>query len=205
MNKPVLMERMKFDLRLYVLVLGIDPLRIYLSKEGLARLSTKLYDEVNDDNVDDMMMHLTNYAVNKLSSKFEPNCEANFDSIGHKRSLRFTLRYFKRHLGIDPERVMEQIKDIVVKTLIAAQPHVSEAFKSCQLEDFENSMCFEILGFDIMFDEKGCTPVLLEVNHSPSFSTDSPLDEKVKGEIIRDTIRLLGLTKKRKQLYRKNL
>jgi len=42
------MERMKFDLRLYVLVLGIDPMRIFLSREGLARLSTKLYEEVDD-------------------------------------------------------------------------------------------------------------------------------------------------------------
>ena len=66
-------------------------------------------------------------------------------------------------------------------------------------------MCFEILGFDIMFDEKKCTPMLLEVNHSPSFSTDSPIDEKVKGDIIRDTVRMLGLTKKRKQMYRKNI
>lgn len=68
-------------------------------------------------------------------------------------------------------------------------------------------MCFEILGFDIMFsgEKKQIEPKLLEVNHSPSFTTDSPIDEKVKGEIIRDTLRMLGLTRKRKQMYRKNL
>lgn len=81
------MEKMKFDLRLYVLVLGVDPLRIYLSKEGLARLSTKIYEEVNDNNFEDMQMHLTNYAINKHSSKFQPNRVAILDSVGHKRSL----------------------------------------------------------------------------------------------------------------------
>ena len=65
------MEKMKFDLRLYVLVLGIDPLRIYLSREGLARLSTKQYEEVDDTNMEDMVMHLTNYAINKHSHKFQ--------------------------------------------------------------------------------------------------------------------------------------
>ena len=48
------MDKLKFDLRLYVLILGINPLRIYLSKEGLARLSTKQYDQVNDINLNDM-------------------------------------------------------------------------------------------------------------------------------------------------------
>lgn len=197
------MEKMKFDLRLYVLVLGTDPLRIFLSKEGLARLSTKNYEEVNDENFDDMLMHLTNYSINKHSAKFQPNRAAILDSNGHKRSLKFALKYIEKCAGMDSAKVMEQIKDIIVKTLISGQPQLSYTFKSCQLDDYENSMCFQVLGFDIMMDDK-CKPYLLEVNHSPSFSTDSPLDEKVKGDLIRDAIRLLGLTKKRKQTYLKN-
>lgn len=69
-EKPFLMEKMKFDLRLYVLVSGINPLRIFLSKEGLARLATKNYEHIADENLEDMTMHLTNYAINKNSCKF---------------------------------------------------------------------------------------------------------------------------------------
>lgn len=98
-DKPFLMEKMKFDLRLYVLVLGVNPLRVYLSKEGLARLSTKMYDEVNEENLDDMMMHLTNYSINKHSSKFVPNRAAIVDSVGHKRSLKYTLKFLKKSEG----------------------------------------------------------------------------------------------------------
>jgi tubulin polyglutamylase TTLL6/13 len=59
-------------------------------------------------------------------------------------------------------------------------------------------VCFEVLGFDIMFDHK-LTPWLIEVNHSPSFGTDTPLDKKVKHELMVDTFRLLNLSVKRKR------
>ena len=62
-------------------------------------------------------------------------------------------------------------------------------------------MAFEILGFDIMLDEH-CKPYLLEINHAPSFATDSPLDEKIKGQVIYDTVNLLGLSQKRKRNYK---
>ena len=42
-------------------------------------------------------------------------------------------------------------------------------------------------------------PWILEVNHSPSFKTDTPLDFKIKKNLIIDTIKLLNLTYAKKQ------
>lgn len=53
-------------------------------------------------------------------------------------------------------------------------------------------MCFELMGFDILLDEK-FKPFVLEVNHAPSFNTDTELDLKVKTEVIRSTLDILSL------------
>ena len=43
LSKPHLLEGFKYDLRLYVAVLGLDPIRIYLHDEGLVRICTHKY------------------------------------------------------------------------------------------------------------------------------------------------------------------
>jgi len=63
-------------------------------------------------------------------------------------------------------------------------------------------MCFELLGFDIFLDSD-LKPWIIEVNHSPSFSTDSPLDFRIKKNLISDTIKLLNLSWQKKQVYKK--
>jgi tubulin polyglutamylase TTLL6/13 len=59
-------------------------------------------------------------------------------------------------------------------------------------------MCFEILGFDVILDYK-LKPYVLEVNSLASFGTDSPLDKKVKLDLMKDTFTMLNLSVKRKK------
>ena len=65
LHRPLLIEGLKFDLRIYVLLAGCDPLRIYLYEEGLTRLATVPYLPPKRENLDNLCMHLTNYAINK--------------------------------------------------------------------------------------------------------------------------------------------
>ena len=90
---PLLIDGLKFDLRIYVVVAGCDPLRIYIHEEGLARFATELYQNPVNENMQNRFMHLTNYAVNKLSEKFVQN-DGNSEENCHKRSLSSVLKVF---------------------------------------------------------------------------------------------------------------
>lgn len=57
---------------------------------------------------------------------------------------------------------------------------------------FRNN-CFELLGFDILIDNQ-LNPWLLEVNLSPSLACESPLDQRIKGELIADLFTIAGIT-----------
>jgi tubulin polyglutamylase TTLL6/13 len=73
-------------------------------------------------------------------------------------------------------------------------------YRSAKPQDVESNLCFQVLGFDIFIDTKA-KPWLIEVNQSPSFCTDSPLDQKVKFGVLSDSINILNLSVKRKNKY----
>ena len=43
LNDPFLLDGLKFDLRIYVLLSGISPLRVYVFDDGLVRMATEDY------------------------------------------------------------------------------------------------------------------------------------------------------------------
>ena len=62
-------------MRIYVLLYGVNPLRIYVYNEGLGRFATVPYIAPGHKGSDlqDMFMHLTNYAINKNSENYVKN------------------------------------------------------------------------------------------------------------------------------------
>ncbi|KAG1954766.1 tubulin polyglutamylase TTLL6 [Pimephales promelas] len=131
-------------------------------------------------------MHLTNYAINKHSENFVRD-----EDTGSKRKLSS----FKKHLEAmcyDTEKMWRDFEDIIIKTLISAHPILKHNYHTCFPNHASGSACFEILGFDVLLDHR-LKPWLLEVNHSPSFTTDSRLDREVKDGLLYDTLVLINL------------
>ncbi|XP_056022268.1 tubulin polyglutamylase TTLL13-like isoform X13 [Ostrea edulis] len=185
MSKPFLIDGFKFDLRIYTLVTSCDPLRIFLFKDGLARFATNKYIEPTNNNVDNVFMHLTNYAINKHSEDFIRDDEA-----GSKRRISTINRYL-RDKGYDVDKMWADIDDVITKTLISAHSILKHNYRTCFPNHVKGSACFEILGFDVLLDRK-LRPQVLEVNHSPSFNTDSELDREIKGALVWDSLNLVN-------------
>ncbi len=113
-----MLDGFKFDLRLYVLVNGIAPMRIYLYKDGLARLATVPYKTPAASNINNLYMHLTNYAINKDSPDYEQNVDENNDNVGHKRSYAKVLLTLREKHGDEAiDKMVLAINDIIIKTM----------------------------------------------------------------------------------------
>lgn len=82
---------------------------------------------------------------------------------------------------------MEQLAPIIIKTIIAGLPTMQNGLAQCKRGD--PSSCFQLLGFDILLNEKR-QPLLLEVNQNPSLNTDTPFDHKLKSQLVRNILEM---------------
>ncbi|MBN3303585.1 TTL11 polyglutamylase, partial [Amia calva] len=199
-QKPLLIDKLKFDIRLYVLVKSLEPLEIYIAKEGLSRFCTEAYQEPSQKNLNHVFMHLTNYSLNVHSDNFVHSDSTN---TGSKRTFSSIL-YRLASKGVDIKKVWSDIISLVIKTVIALVPELKVYYQADIPPGKPGPTCFQILGFDILL-MKNLKPILLEVNANPSMRIEheqevspgvfeyvpSPVDEEVKVGVIRDTLRLV--------------
>jgi hypothetical protein len=184
---PYLIQGLKFDLRVYVLITSVLPLRAFVYREGLVRFASQSYSNAKESR-NDTYMHLTNVTLQKKAESYVENRSPKADDVGHKWSISALNRHLSAS-GVDTEELWDKIVSVIVKSLIS----VEKVLASRTAELGVQGHCFQLLGFDILLD-KDLQPRLLEVNGAPALSTDSPLDLKLKGELLPETFNLVGIS-----------
>jgi len=185
-KNPFLINNLKFDLRIYVLITSVDPLRVYLYEEGLTRFATEEY--TNDpEKIGNNFIHLTNFSINRESEKFVNNSNPE-EPEGSKWTLTSLWNYFKS-IGIEKEPIWEKIKDIVIKSILSAHGSLKTGFKESVSSMYS---CYKILGYDIFLDSH-LKPHLIEVNTIPSLAAKSDtIDSYVKNPLVAEMFNIAG-------------
>ena len=102
--------------------------------------------------------------------------------------------------------MINQIKDVSSKTIIALEPYLKNAYHCFISSDHSNPRSFQILGLDILIDEN-FNAWLMEVNANPSLNvyndkelpngdieqTLSELDKYVKTNLLADCLKIVTM------------
>lgn len=109
-EKPLLVGGKKFDLRLYVLVTSYRPLKVWMNSGGFARFCTEKYTP-DIAELDNMMIHLTNVAVQKSAEDYN-------EMHGGKWSIKNLKFYLEQTRGKEiTDKCFEGIRNIVYISL----------------------------------------------------------------------------------------
>ena len=198
-----LIDNRKFDLRIYILLESIDPLRIFVYRDGVARFCSKEINSSSDSqNVPNNSMkndikeidpslysQITNTAINKNN----PNLDG-IESITKTVSEVFHKLHMEHQVDIDA--LWRRIDTVAVLTILSAYGYLLQGLDqipsySQGLDQLPYSKCFQILGFDVLLD-KNLNPVILEVNYRPSLETDTDDEKKIKLAMLSDAFKIVG-------------
>ncbi|MFU8813827.1 MAG: amylase [Pseudomonadales bacterium] len=183
LEKPHLMYGHKYVLRLYVLIRSTEPLRVYLYRQGFAKLASEPYRAGDWDNP---YVHLTNPDVNATNSEADsPVVFIDFDRY----------RSWLRDQGHDDHKLFARIRDLVALTAISGrEPMRAGTLKA----GADPESCYELLGLDCLVDDT-LKPWILECNLSPSMGVcaapkdGGDVEAVVKRQLVTDMVSLLGL------------
>ena len=177
----------KYDLRLYVLLSGLKPLRIYFFKEGYVRIATEKY-SIDENSIQNIYIHLTNIILNRRNKNYKYPKSFN-DTEANEWNI-FTYKNHLKKYNIEWDDIREKINDLIIKSIISVQRNLTEIIEQ---ENLNDQSFYQILGYDILIT-KDFNPLLLEININPDIIIYSYFDEPIKANLFIDTLNLVGIS-----------
>jgi tubulin polyglutamylase TTLL4 len=116
-SNPHLINKLKYDFRIYVFITGLSPLKIYLYKEGMIRFATEEY-TLDKNHLSEIFRHLTNVNINEKNKKDYKKAQNADTEEGSKWSLQVYQHYCKEN-NINYNNIRKQMADIAIKSLLS--------------------------------------------------------------------------------------
>lgn len=118
-KNPLLINGYKFDMRIYVLVTSVNPLEVFIYKEGFGRFSTMAF-SLDPTDKGNKYIHLTNVSIQKYNVSNSEQDPTDLMYGGTKISLQTLKKRVQQETGVDWDKVLwPQIKEVVVKSMVA--------------------------------------------------------------------------------------
>ena len=170
-DRPLLINSKKFDIRLYVLVTSWKPLIAFTYDKGFCRFCSKDYVIPNGEFLlDDKFVHLTNVSVQQKSEDYN-------ELHGNKFALSHLFLFLASAFGKGScEWVKTQIECVVMHSLRSVKDMISN-----------DRHCFECYGYDLIIDS-ALKVWLIEINASPSMTSTTVEDRITKHELVNDIL-----------------
>lgn len=104
LSNPYLIDGLKFDVKIFALIYGVDPLRIFVFREGIASFASEQYQKPDKENLEMNGMHFTG-----LEESHQKTASSVFKHIEE----------YELELGKTQEEIWQEIDEIIVKTIIS--------------------------------------------------------------------------------------
>ena len=186
-SNPHLINKLKYDFRIYILITGLSPLKIYLYKEGMVRFATEEY-SLDIKDLSESFRHLTNVNINEKNKKDYKKAKNADTQEGSKWSLQVYENYCKTH-NIDYNHIRKQMGDIAIKSVLSV---LDELLSKIEENGTQDRNHFKLLGYDFLLDEN-MKVHLLEINGRPSLIMGDINDRKLKPQLVADCLNIIGI------------
>ena len=186
---PMLIRNKKFDMRAYVLVTGMNPLKIYFYKDGYVKIPVKDF-SLDYKYIKDGCIHITTSDTNLVcfgGKEYKYDTDI-YDEPSNFWSYVFFERYCNRY-GVNYTDLMEQMKDIFIKTFISLN---SDFIKLMKKKQYQDRNLYQIYGLDLLIDANHKV-YLLELNRNPSMRGGHAVADYIYENIIADILNIVGI------------
>ena len=172
-EKPLLYEGRKFDIRVWALLL--DSVNLFIYKEGYIRTSSEKYSVQSSQN----FVHLTNNCLqihNPNYGNFEEGNTLSFDTF--KNYLKSN---YQEKCILFEEHIFTRIKDLIIDSILSARSEISIGKKKYS---------FEFIGYDFLIDED-FRVWLIEANVNPYIGVANHYIKGLLDQMLKDLFEIV--------------